>query len=43
VALLGGPGNLKFNPSAGGAVSVELPDLPESLLAQPAWTLKLAR
>jgi alpha-L-fucosidase len=41
-ALVGGSGNLKINASGTG-VSVSLPELPETLLAQPAWTLKLSR
>ena len=42
VTLLGGSGPLK-HASAAGSLSVELPDLPEDLLDQPAWVLKLAR
>jgi alpha-L-fucosidase len=42
VRLLGGPTGLKFAKS-GRTMTIELPDLPEELLAQPAWTLKLTR
>ena len=42
VSLLGSNTPLKFKPTKTG-VSVELLDLPEDLLAQPAWTLKLTR
>jgi alpha-L-fucosidase len=42
VSLLGSAGALKFKPVKAG-ISVELPDLPEALLAQPAWVLKLSR
>jgi alpha-L-fucosidase len=42
VSLLGGAAPLKFK-AAGGGVSVELPDLPEELLTQPAWVLKVSR
>ena len=41
VALLGASGTLKFQAKA-GAVSVDLPELPEELQAQPAWVLKLS-
>ena len=43
VALLGGPPkSLKFA-KAGSSITVELPDLPEELLGQPAWVLRLSR
>jgi len=42
VALLGGPGVLRFRPAEGG-VSVELPEIPDSLMAQPAWVLKISQ
>jgi alpha-L-fucosidase len=42
VTLLGGAAPLKFTTSK-ETVSVELPDLPEALLPQPAWVLKLSR
>ena len=42
VTLLGGPGSLQFT-KAGTSITVELPDLPEELLGQPAWVLKLGR
>src|SRR5271167_242346 len=32
---------LRFT-SAAGVVTIELPELPEELLAQPAWVLKLS-
>jgi alpha-L-fucosidase len=41
-SLLGGPASLRVA-RAGGSVVVDLPDLPEELLAQPAWVLKLGR
>lgn len=42
VSLLGSAKPLKFR-AQGGALTVELPEIPEELLTQPAWTLKLAR
>jgi alpha-L-fucosidase len=42
VSLLGSTQPVKFTDS-NGAVSVNLPNLPEDLLAQPAWVLKLSR
>jgi alpha-L-fucosidase len=42
VTLLGAPAPLKFKASKGN-ISIELPDLPESLLAQSAWVLKISR
>jgi alpha-L-fucosidase len=42
VSLLGGAAPLRFARN-GTAIRVELPDLPEELLGQPAWVLKLAR
>ena len=41
VTLLGSTAPLKFKVVKRG-VSVELPDLPEQLLAQPAWVLKVS-
>jgi alpha-L-fucosidase len=40
VSLLGAPGALRFTRS-GATIAIELPDLPEELLGQPAWVLKL--
>jgi alpha-L-fucosidase len=40
--LLGSAGALKFTP-AGSGVEIELPELPDSLLHQPAWVLKVSR
>ena len=42
VTLLGLAAPLRFK-SGAGAVTTELPELPEELLAQPAWVLKLSR
>jgi alpha-L-fucosidase len=42
VALLGDATPLKFKAS-NGSVSIELPDLPEVLLSQPSWVLKVSR
>ena len=42
VRLLGGDAPLRFS-ATGATVSVELPDLPEPLLGQPAWVLKVSR
>jgi alpha-L-fucosidase len=42
VSLLGSTEPVKFTAS-NGVVSVNLPNLPEDLLAQPAWVLKLSR
>ncbi len=42
VTLLGSAAPLKFKVVKGG-ISVELPDLPEELLPQPAWVLKVSR
>jgi alpha-L-fucosidase len=42
VALLGSSAPVKFS-SAGGAVSIQLPELSEDLRPQPAWVLKLSR
>jgi hypothetical protein len=41
VTLLGGAKPLLFK-AGGGSVTVDLPELPEGLLAQPAWVLKLS-
>jgi alpha-L-fucosidase len=40
VTLLGSDTPLKFK-SAKGGISIDLPDLPEALLSQPAWVLKV--
>ncbi len=40
--LLGSTVALKVKPANGG-VSVQLPDVPEALMRQPAWVLKLAK
>lgn len=40
VSLLGASGSLRFE-KAGTSITVELPSLPQELLAQPAWVLKL--
>jgi alpha-L-fucosidase len=42
VTLLGSPSVLKFTAARGG-VSIALPDLPEPLLQQAAWVLKVSR
>ena len=42
VTLLGATGPLKFKSEKGG-VSIEMPDLPEELLRQPAWVLKISQ
>jgi alpha-L-fucosidase len=42
VQLLGSTATLHFK-NQGGAVSIQLPDLPEELLSQPAWVLKLSQ
>ena len=42
LTLLGLAAPLRFK-SGAGAVTTELPELPEELLAQPAWVLKLSR
>jgi alpha-L-fucosidase len=42
VSLLGVPGTLRFQAAKGG-VTVTLPDVPEDLMRQPAWVLKLSR
>jgi hypothetical protein len=42
VRLLGSDARLAFQPAAGG-ISIQLPDLPEHLQAQPAWVLKMNR
>jgi alpha-L-fucosidase len=41
VTLLGPNAPLKFKASGGG-ISINLPELPEELLTQPAWVLKLS-
>jgi alpha-L-fucosidase len=42
VTLLGSSAPLRFT-TTGTSIRVELPDLPEELLGQPAWVLKLGR
>jgi alpha-L-fucosidase len=42
LSLLGSSANVRFKAASGG-VSVELPDLPEELLAQPLWVLKVSQ
>jgi alpha-L-fucosidase len=42
VTLLGSPGLLKFEAVKSG-VSIELPALPEELMQQPAWVLKVSQ
>ena len=42
ISLLGSTATLKWKAS-GGAVTVDLPDLPEELLAQPMWVLKISQ
>jgi alpha-L-fucosidase len=41
-SLLGSTSPLKWK-AAGGGVTIELPDLPEDLLAQPMWVLKIGQ
>jgi alpha-L-fucosidase len=40
VTLLGGAGALRWQPADSG-VSIEFPDVPPQLMAQPAWVVKL--
>jgi len=42
VSLLGSTAPLKFK-SAKNGISISLPELPEDLLTQPAWVLKVSR
>jgi len=42
IALLGGATGLKWK-TAGGAVTIDLPDLPQDLLGQPMWVLKISQ
>ena len=42
MTLLGSTAPLKFKATKGG-ISIELPALPEELLAQPAWVLKVSQ
>ncbi len=42
VTLLGSTATLRFKATKAG-LSIELPELPEDLLAQPAWVLKVAQ
>jgi alpha-L-fucosidase len=42
VSLLGAEGALRFT-KAGSTITIELPALPERLLGQPAWVVKLTQ
>jgi alpha-L-fucosidase len=42
ISLVGAPGALRFT-REGAAITVELPALPEPLLSQPLWVLKLTQ
>ena len=42
VTLLGSAGQLKFK-LANGGLAIQLPDVPEELMSQPAWVLKVSR
>lgn len=42
ISLLGAPGALRVTRS-GASLTIELPDLPEPLLSQPLWVLKLTQ
>ena len=42
VTLVGSTGPLKFKATNGG-LSIQLPDLPEELMPQPAWVLKVSK
>jgi alpha-L-fucosidase len=42
VTLLGSAAPLKFKATPGG-ISIQLPDLPPELLAQPAWVVKVSQ
>jgi len=42
ITLLGGQGALRFT-KTGSAIAVDLPSLPEQLLSQPLWVLKLSQ
>lgn len=42
IALLGAPGPLRFT-KTGDTIAIDLPDLPEPLLSQPLWVLKLSQ
>ncbi|MBS1873705.1 MAG: alpha-L-fucosidase [Acidobacteria bacterium] len=41
VSLVGAGGSLKFKPAAGGVI-VTLPEVPEELMKQPLWVLKIS-
>jgi hypothetical protein len=43
VTLVGGDGHSLKLTKAAGSLAVELPDLPSTLLGQPAWVLKISR
>lgn len=42
VTLVGAPGALRFT-RAGSTITIDLPALPEGLLAMPAWVIKMAQ
>jgi alpha-L-fucosidase len=42
VSLLGSPAQVHFK-AQGSSVSIDLPEMPEELMSQPAWVLKLSR
>jgi hypothetical protein len=42
VSLLGSTSPVKFRTTATG-LEVQMPDLPDELMSQPAWVLKLSR
>ena len=42
VTLLGLPGQVRFRSSKAG-LSIDMPELPDALLAQPGWVLKIAQ
>ena len=42
VALLGGPGALRFQAAEGG-IAVQLPAIPANLMTQPAWVLRFTK
>jgi alpha-L-fucosidase len=42
-SLLGAAAPLKWKSAAGGGVTIEVPVIPENLLTQPAWVVKLRR
>jgi hypothetical protein len=40
--LLGAPAPLKFK-RAGNAITITMPELPEELMAQPMWVIKVSQ